>query len=104
ISQPQFRSDGAYRSFWELVFNVNRNISVITMNYDTLIDESFDFIYGKGGYIDYCIELMNYHHYDDISAFDWWINPRQPVPVYDGEDPFSVKLIKVHGSLNWKYC
>lgn len=104
ISQPQFRSDGAYRSFWELVFNVNRNISVITMNYDTLIDESFDFIYGKGGYIDYCIELMNYHHYDDISAFDWWINPRQPVPVYDGEDPFSVKLIKVHCSLNWKYC
>lgn len=104
IAVPQSSRDSAYHSFWELVYNINTNISVITMNYDTLLDESFDFIYSKGGYLDYCIELMNYHHYQDISSFDWWINPRSPVQVFNNENPFSIKLIKAHGSLNWKYC
>jgi len=104
IAMPKSSRESAYRSFWELVYSVNKNVSVITMNYDTLLDESFDFIYSKGGYLDYSIELMNYHHYHDISAFDWWDNPRKPVQVFNEEGPFSIKLIKVHGSLNWKYC
>lgn len=104
IAVPKSTSDSAYRRFWEIVYDVNKNISVITMNYDTLLDESFDVIYSKGGYLDYCIELMNYHHYHDISAFDWWVNPRNPVQVFNDENPFSIKLIKPHGSLNWKYC
>ena len=104
IAVPQASRDGAYRSFWESIYTNNTNVSVITMNYDTLLDESFDFIYSKGGYLDYCIELMNYHHYQDISSFDWWVNPRSPVQVFNNETPFSIKLIKAHGSLNWKYC
>lgn len=104
IAVPEASRDGAYHSFWESIYNNNTNVSVITMNYDTLLDESFDFIYSKGGYLDYCIELMNYHHYQDIHHFNWWINPRAPVQVFDNKAPFSIKLIKVHGSLNWKYC
>lgn len=104
ISNAKGSRDGTYRKFWEVIDRVNRNISVMSMNYDTLIDEAFDFLYPDRGYIDYCIELMNYHHYDQINAFDWWINPRQPVPVWEGGDPKPIKLIKVHGSLNWKYC
>ncbi|EEY39502.1 SIR2 family protein [Vibrio mimicus] len=104
ISKPEGRRDGAYRKFWNLVSEVNRNVSVLTMNYDTLLDESFDFLYPDKAYIDYCLELMNYHHYHEISAFDWWINPREPVPVWEGGDPKPIKIIKAHGSLNWKYC
>lgn len=104
ISNPTSNRQGTYRKFWESVSETNRNVSVVTMNYDTLLDESFDFLYPDKAYIDYCIELMNYHHYSDISAFDWWDNPRKPVAIWDGGDPKPIKLIKVHGSLNWKYC
>jgi hypothetical protein len=95
---------GVYKHFWEIVATVNRNVSIITMNYDTLLDESFDFLYPDKSYIDYCVEFMNYHHYPEIDAFNWWINPREPVPVWDGGDPKPIKIIKIHGSLNWKYC
>lgn len=104
ISTVSSNRHGAYRKFWNLVSENNRNVSVVTMNYDTLLDEAFDFLYPDKAYIDYCIELMNYHHYKDISAFDWWVNPREPVSVWEGGDPKPIKLIKVHGSLNWKYC
>ncbi|MTB65654.1 hypothetical protein GKR48_02195 [Providencia sp. wls1943] len=104
ISIPSGEKYGAYRKFWNLVSEKNRNISVVTMNYDTFIEESFDFLYPDRAYIDYCIELMNYHHYDEINAFDWWINPREPIYVWEGGDPKPIKIIKIHGSLNWKYC
>jgi hypothetical protein len=104
IGLPQSSRNGVYRAFWETVSTVNRNVSVITMNYDTLLDEAFDFLYPDSSLIDYCLELMNYHHYPEIGAFNWWINPREPVSVWEGGDPVPIKLIKIHGSLNWKYC
>lgn len=93
-----------YKKFWKSVDDHNRNISVVTMNYDTLIDEAFDFLYSKRAYIDYCLDLMNYHHMDDIDAFNWWDNPREPIHVYGDETPVPIKLLKIHGSLNWKFC
>ena len=104
IAQPTSSMNGSYRKFWSTIAEHNKNISVVTMNYDTLLDESFDFLYSRGGYIDYCLEFMNYHHYESIDAFHWWDNPRKPVTVWKEETPFSIKLIKAHGSLNWKYC
>jgi len=104
ISQPKGNRHGTYRQFWDVISKTNRNVSVVTMNYDTLLDEAFDSLYPDRAYIDYCIELMNYHYYDDLSAFDWWINPREPIEVWEGTSPKPIKLIKVHGSLNWKYC
>ena len=95
---------GVYRTFWGKIASGNRNISVITMNYDTLLDEAFDFLYPDKSYIDYCLNLMNYHHYPQIGAFNWWINPREPITIWKGSDPKPIKLIKIHGSVNWKYC
>lgn len=104
IAIPGINKKGVYKQFWEKVAAENRNISVITMNYDTLLDEAFDFLYPDKSYIDYCVSLMNYHHYPEIGAFNWWINPREPVPIWNGGNPKPIKLIKIHGSVNWKYC
>jgi NAD-dependent SIR2 family protein deacetylase len=95
---------GIYRKFWETIDKTNKNISIITTNYDTLLDEAFDFLYPSKALIDYCINFMNYEQEDKIDAFNWWINPKAPVPIWDNKIPVPIKIIKIHGSLNWKYC
>lgn len=95
---------GVYRKFWDIIANVNRNVSIITMNYDTLLDESFDFLYPNKAVIDYCINLMNYDRLNEISGINWWDDARKPLIVWEGGDPHPIKIIKIHGSVNWKYC
>ncbi len=68
-----------------------------------MIDSSFDYIYSDC-LIDYCIDLVNYRYPEKITPFDWWINPQKPTTIYNGVIPTRIKLIKIHGSLNWKYC
>lgn len=103
ISVSKIRK-GIYKKFLECLDSHNKNVSIITMNYDTLLDESFDFLYPSKALIDYCINFMNYEEYDKIDAFNWWDNPRQPVTIWDNQIPSPIKIIKIHGSLNWKYC
>jgi len=103
ISETKTRR-GIYKKFLECINKVNKNVSIITMNYDTLLDESFDFLYPNQALIDYCINFMNYEDYDKIDAFNWWDNPREPVSVWGNKIPTPIKIIKIHGSLNWKYC
>jgi len=74
------------------------------MNYDTLLDESFDFLYPNKAVIDYCINLMNYDQYHKIDGFNWWLDPRKPLTIWEGGEPRPIKIIKIHGSVNWKYC
>lgn len=93
-----------YTHFWDNIAEINPNISIINLNYDTLLEHSFEHLYGTKGYIDYCIHLMNYDKEDKLKNFNFWINPREPVMVDSGLNPFPVKIIKLHGSLNWKYC
>lgn len=93
-----------YHQFWESVSKRTSNFSVITLNYDTLLEQAFDFLFKKFGYLDYCFDLMNYDKHPDKKQFNFWINPRAPLPVDSNTDPVPVKLIKLHGSLNWKYC
>ena len=93
-----------YNLFWESVHSLNRNTSFITLNYDTLFEQAFETIAPKSGYIDYCIDLMNYEKREIFKPFNFWINPREPVMVNQRDDPVSYKIIKMHGSLNWKYC
>ncbi len=93
-----------YHHLWEAVNNYNRNVSFITLNYDTLFEQAFDFMFKKYGYIDYCIPLMNYEKSEKLKQFNYWTNPREPVQIFEGEDPSLFKIIKLHGSLNWKYC
>lgn len=95
---------GIYKKFLECLQANNKNVSIITMNYDTLLDESFDFLFPSKALIDYCINFMNYEEYDKLDAFNWWDNPRGPVTIWDNKIPTPIKIIKIHGSLNWKYC
>lgn len=93
-----------YHRLWKAIHRYNRNVSVITLNYDTLLEQSFDFLFRKHGYIDYCIPLMNDEPSERLAPYRFWINPRRPVGVRAGESPTPYKIVKLHGSLNWKYC
>ena len=79
-------------------------MEVITLNYDTLLEDSFDFLYPDRGAIDYCINLMNYDHSSGMDAFNWWDNPREGLTVWGDSKPIPIKIMRIHGGLNWKYC
>ena len=98
------KSSYYYNKFWNTIVREKVNSSFITLNYDTLFEQSFDFLFKNHFYIDYCIPLMNYEKLPQLSQFNFWVNPREPVPVDPGENPVPFKIIKLHGSLNWKYC
>lgn len=93
-----------YHRLWEAVHSLNRNVSMVTLNYDTLLEQSFDFLFCRYGYIDYCIPLMNDEPGEALAPYRFWINPRRPVLAKKGESPVPFKILKLHGSLNWKYC
>jgi len=73
-----------------------------------LLEESFDSFYLKHALIDYTVDFMNYD--SSINwGFNWWIDPSQPIslPINRSEiyyEATPIKVIKPHGSLNWKYC
>jgi len=93
-----------YHLFWKSIQKNSSNTSIITLNYDTLLEQAFDFLFKSHGYIDYCIQLMNYEPLPEMQNFNFWINPREPVAISANENPIPYKIIKIHGSLNWKYC
>ncbi len=94
-----------YHDFWKMLIEENPNVSIITLNYDNLLEHSFvDFFNKRIGFIDYCIHLMNYEKGEKLKEFNFWINSRQPIKSEEFVNPISFKVIKVHGSLNWKYC
>jgi NAD-dependent SIR2 family protein deacetylase len=92
-----------FQLFWKKIANENASIGVITTNYDTLIDEAFDAIY-PGYLIDYGIDLVNHRHPTTVHPFDWWLDATKPQEVNGRKPSQRVKLLKIHGSLNWKYC
>ncbi|MFA3783483.1 SIR2 family protein [Melioribacteraceae bacterium 4301-Me] len=99
------KSSPYYHKFWDIIHNSQKSISIITVNYDTLLEQAFEFLFkSRAGFIDYCIPLMNYENLPQISSHKFWINTREPVKVFNGENPTPYKIIKLHGSLNWKYC
>ena len=102
IGQRGETNASTHRVFWEVVGSRNRNVSIVSLNYDSVLDEAFDFLYAKHAYIDYCINLLNYDFEEDMG-FNWWIDPRDPVTHWGG-NPVPIKLLKLHGSVNWKFC
>lgn len=94
----------AYHQFWNIVKQQTSNFSIITLNYDTLLEQAFEFLFKDFGYIDYCFHLMNYDKHPDLKPYHFWINPRELVVVNSRQAPVPIKIIKLHGSLNWKYC
>ncbi|MEN8194249.1 MAG: SIR2 family protein [Bacteroidota bacterium] len=104
VNQYTDKKSYVYHMFWDAIKNYNSNVSILTLNYDTLLEQAFDSSFETFGYLDYCIHLMNYDKRDELQKFRFWIDPREPVKVADGESPVPIKIIKLHGSLNWKYC
>jgi hypothetical protein len=98
---------GIYKQFWDRICKLNKNISIITLNYDTVLEESFESFYMKEGLIDYTIDFINYDNGLNVGN-NWWIDPTEPIKVPDDvknkESIVPIKIIKPHGSLNWKYC
>ncbi len=93
-----------YQQFWERISSRTNNFSIITLNYDTLLEQSFDFLFKKFGYLDYCFHLMNFDKRDELKPYNFWINPREPITTGANQSPVPIKLLKLHGSLTWKYC
>lgn len=93
-----------YHQFWKNIQKFNSNTSIITLNYDTLLEQGFRFLFESFGYIDYSIHLMNYDKIHSEKKFTSWIDPRSPIEVHDEVSPVPIKIMKIHGSLNWKYC
>lgn len=101
--QTQHKS-AVYSQFWDRVFETNTNITTVTFNYDSLLEDEFLHLYPDGLYLDYCLPLANYDYSLGSEDEDWWVNPRRPIHTIEGRQPSAIKIIKVHGSLNWKYC
>lgn len=81
----------------------NTNVSIVTLNYDTLFEDSFPEFFVLNYYYNFCYELINYD-YEYLSPESWFINPLKPLLTPSGSTPHVLKLMKLHGSLNWLYC
>jgi NAD-dependent SIR2 family protein deacetylase len=104
VNKKTDEKSAVYHKFWVAVENNNKNISIITLNYDTLLEQAFDHLYERIGYIDYSFHLMNYSKREELAFFNYWIDPTKPVMIKGDNIPVPFKIIKLHGSLNWKYC
>ncbi len=102
ISKNTKRSE-LFGEFWRKIAKIDPEVGVITTNYDTLADEAFDSIYPEC-LIDYCLDFVNFRHPEAGVPFDWWIDPKKPTENFGYSKVTRIKLIKLHGSLNWKYC
>ncbi|MES2429384.1 MAG: hypothetical protein V4556_00525 [Bacteroidota bacterium] len=75
------------------------NVSVITTNWDILLDrsiqEQIDSNFFLEAVVDYCCYISSYRKDDDRV---------KPGLEILGGGGFNVKLIKLHGSLNWLQC
>lgn len=72
-------------------------ISIITTNWDILLDNSFYRSINrssKKGVIDYCYYTTPYRTTDHFM----------PGLLAKGKGCFNVKILKLHGSLNWLFC
>jgi len=87
----------------EQIHTQNTNVSFITLNYDTLFEDSFNDFFVLNSYYSFCYELINYD-YEYLSPASWFINPMRPILTPSNSAPRVIKLIKLHGSLNWLYC
>lgn len=92
VKQCSVRSDKNYRDI--------DNVSVISTNWDILLDNSIKDILDRDhsdpkGVVDYCCYISSYKKNDET------IKPGLEIL---GAGGFNVKLLKLHGSLNWLQC
>lgn len=91
VNQSSLRKNGEYSTV--------DNVSVITTNWDILLDKSIqqqiDSEFSGGAVVDYCCYISSYKKEDDRV---------KPGLEMLGRGGFNVKLLKLHGSLNWLQC
>ncbi len=78
--------------------NGEDRISVVTMNWDILVDNAIELALQREArlaVVDYCCYISSYDKHD---------NRVKPGLQILGAGGFNVKLIKLHGSLNWLQC
>ncbi len=92
ISVKSNEQGRTYRAFWEAVYRYNPNIAILTLNYDTLLEDAFSMVHDGKSNIDYALHLMNYDFAETKQ------------PEYYRDKQAAMKIMKGHGSLNWKYC
>lgn len=100
VNQNTDKESIYYKRFWNNLFQMNKPFSIVTLNYDTLLEQTLLENYKGKVLIDYCFHLMNYDVSPELENFNYWINPKHNMD----ENIEIVKIIKLHGSLNWKYC
>ena len=72
-------------------------ISIISTNWDILLDNSIKREIEKdnhNGVVDYCCYISSLHDDDTIKPGLWAL----------GKGKYNVKLLKIHGSMNWLNC
>lgn len=83
----------------DLEYSKIDNVSVITTNWDILLDKSIqdviDRYYNSNAVVDYCCYISSYRENDERV---------KPGLEMLGKGGFNVKLLKLHGSLNWLQC
>lgn len=98
------RKPAVYTRFWSHVAARSNNISVLTLNYDSLLESGFPDMYAKNVYIDYCLPFLNESPAELPPDVSTWVNPQRMLWKKEGLAPSAIKILKAHGSLNWKYC
>jgi hypothetical protein len=91
VEECSVRANNKYREY--------DNISILSTNWDILLDNSIkSFIESNSelkGVVDYCCYISSYNKDDET------IKPGLEIL---GAGGFNVKLLKLHGSLNWLQC
>lgn len=101
ISKPKKEND-AIHEFWNNVKLFNKEIAIITTNYDCLLEDNFGQCY-PDMLLDFCVDFANFEgDAVGLHPFNWWDDATKPGRYF--ENSTRIKLLKVHGSLNWRYC
>ncbi len=99
LSRPSGPAEGfgIYKALIDRVADLGiacSNVSYITLNYDLLLDTSFEHLYPESK-LDLGLDLLNYEGIL-TDPFNWWDKPDRPDQ--------TIKLLKPHGSLSFNYC
>ena len=70
-------------------------VSILSLNWDIIIDNALNKeLSSREGVVDYCCYITPYHANEDII----------PGLLARGREMFNLKLLKLHGSMNWLQC
>jgi hypothetical protein len=95
---------GPYFKFLQNMLSLGQTSSLITLNYDILLSNSFSSLFPFGVYLDYGLDLVNYRPSNFIDPAFNWIKPNSTILAPVNLKPKRIRALKLHGSTNWKYC